>query len=88
MKKFIYVVVKLNHSTKNPINRIVTVYELKRNEPYFVGSQSFSSGMTNGEYAQACKVISEVQGHQLTKCGYFLKSKDIKVSGISPVDRL
>ena len=78
MKTYIY---KIQHfSLKRGYNRTVTVYRMKNNQPMFVGvDEHIDTASFKGDYAIACEIIAKNDSHQLTHCGYYLKSKNIKL---------
>lgn len=79
MKKFI-ALVKLS-SDKKGYNRTVTVYQVKNNELNYIGyDDEINTAAYIGDYAIACHIIHNKLGHKLSKCGYFLASKNIKLN--------
>lgn len=79
MKTYIYTV---KHSSPlKDCNRTVTVYRIKNNKPVFVGSNAkINIGFYKGDYAAACELISENDGHKMSNCGYSLASQCISVT--------
>jgi len=72
-----------NHSDRRGYNRTVKVYRVKNNQPIWIGyDDEISTASYKGDYAIACEIINQVDGHKMTKCGYHLESKNIKVLGI------
>ena len=79
MKKFI--AITKNSSSKKEYNRTVTVYQVKNNELNYVGYyDEINPASCMGAYAIACHIINDKLGHRLTKCGYYLESKSVKIS--------
>lgn len=78
MKTYIYT---LDYSSaKRGFNRTVTVWRVKNNQPIYVGfDDEIDTASYKGDYAVACKIISDIDGHKMTKCGYRLASKNIKL---------
>lgn len=78
MKNYIYLV---QHSSKQKgFNRTVIVYQLKNNKPCYIGTNDrISTAAYKGDYAIACEIISNVDGHKMDKTGYELLSKSIKL---------
>ena len=81
MKTYIYTV--QNDSAKRGFNRTVTVWRVKNNQPIYVGfDDEIDTASYKGDRAVACKIISDIDGHKMTNCGYGLLSKNITLINI------
>jgi hypothetical protein len=81
MKTYFYTI--KHNSALRGYNRTVTVYRVKSNQPSFVGyDEKINTASYKGDYAIACKIISENDKHLMDKTGYTLESKNIKITGI------
>ncbi len=68
-------------------NRTVMVYQLLgHNKPLYIGhNDKINAASTKGNYAEACKIISDKTGHRLSKGGgsighgYSMESKHINI---------
>ncbi|AHK11626.1 hypothetical protein S140_219 [Shewanella sp. phage 1/40] len=81
MKTYIFTVE--NNSNQRGYNRTVNVYHIKNNKPTFVGyDDKINTASYKGDYAIACKIISENDKHRMNKTGYRLESKNIEVISI------
>lgn len=81
MKHYIFTVE--NASRKRGYNRTIRVWRMERNVPMWVGDDDeISTSSYKGDYAMACKIISNRDGYRLTKDGYFLQSKNVRLHGL------
>lgn len=75
-----YIFTAIHSSTGRGYNRTVKVWRIKNNQPIFIGyDDEISTSGYKGDYACACKIISEHEGHKMDKTGYRLLSKNIRL---------
>ena len=81
MKHYIFTVE--HASLKRGYNRTIRVWRMERNVPMWVGDDDeVSTAAYAGDYAVACKIISIVDKYRLTKGGYGLQNKNVKLHEI------
>lgn len=78
---FIYTAV--NTKQKRGYNRIVKVWQLIDNKPFFIDSEYINTSGYKGDYATACKIIADKLGLELTANGYYLADEKIKIIELS-----
>jgi hypothetical protein len=77
MKTYIYTIEKMQKGKKE-----INVYRIKNNIPEFIGSKIINTASYKGDKPTACKIISEIDNHKMTNCGYYLRSKNINIYSI------
>ncbi len=71
---------KHTKSTKRGFNRQIQVFEQETDKSFsLVGCEDINTGSYKGDYAVACEVLHNKKGYRLSKDGYFLARKDIKL---------
>lgn len=78
MKTFIYTVQYGRARKYGGCTVTVSVWQIKRNRPEFIGSIDNSSAAWKGERPTACEIISDKTGARMTN-GYQLDSDQIQV---------
>ncbi len=80
MKTYIYKVI--NSSTRRGYNLTIEVYRVIHNVPEFVGyDDKISTASYRGDYAVACKIISNKTGARMAG-GYKLASSNIQLFAV------
>lgn len=78
MKTYLYTIE--HDSNLRGYNRTINVYRIKNNQPLYIGcDEKINTASYKGDYAIACKVISEVHGHKMDSKGYELVNKNIRI---------
>lgn len=87
MKTYMYTV--KNSSLKRGYNREISVYRIKNNQPIYIGTNDeINTASYKGDYAIACELISKYDKTKMSKDGYSLESKDIKIIELGWLDCL
>ena len=81
MKTYIYTI--LHDSNLRSYNRTITVFRIKHNKPYLVGTDNkINTASYKGDHSVACNIIHDIDKHALSECGYHLVSKNIRILNI------